>query len=541
MGMAASQARYLALTARKSNVEYEGQQINQSRTALSNESANLFSQMLGMDVPTPPSTTDYTTVQYSFSDGVNTEVLSDYYQLGTADSDYNYVVTTYHTESMYTGSKKSLNDPQVQATTMNNYSYDPLSSDNNISKTVKKAVANDDGTYLIQTSDGATSTFEPVSMAENAQVKAINTANGVVNESTIDLSDTTSDAYLAFSEIDPDDEATMSLFNSLINTDGNLSSDDYMFDGTGFVSDSDYGTNPATYTQEQGVEIDPTTGEVAADQVYYTDGTSFVSQDELDTAVEIYDNYVATGENVLNTVNFMSMSNDADYTNYTAVGNCALTELTSSDFEDDVIATEIEQIMQDMNSGDTTAAANFGECFEMNAETGELEYIGGIYQFEMNGTTYYTTESDLASSANSSLVENGIDTQQEKLAYYNASYIDTQIEDTQKALLETDGDGRFTSVKFADDSVVYTLNTETITDEAAYNDAMNSYYYQNAVYEQTLSEINAKTEVIQAQDLVLELRLEELNTEQSALKNEMEAVKSVVDAHVELGFKTFGG
>ena len=34
MGMAASQARYLGLTARKTNVEYEGQQINQARTAL---------------------------------------------------------------------------------------------------------------------------------------------------------------------------------------------------------------------------------------------------------------------------------------------------------------------------------------------------------------------------------------------------------------------------------------------------------------------------------------------------------------------------
>ena len=40
MGMAASQARYLALVARKSNCEYEGQQINQARTVLSNQSAN---------------------------------------------------------------------------------------------------------------------------------------------------------------------------------------------------------------------------------------------------------------------------------------------------------------------------------------------------------------------------------------------------------------------------------------------------------------------------------------------------------------------
>ena len=42
MGMAASQARYLALSARKTNTEYEGQQINQARTALANKSADLF-------------------------------------------------------------------------------------------------------------------------------------------------------------------------------------------------------------------------------------------------------------------------------------------------------------------------------------------------------------------------------------------------------------------------------------------------------------------------------------------------------------------
>ena len=46
MGMAASQARYLGLTARKTNVEYEGQQVNQARTALANQSANTFNELL---------------------------------------------------------------------------------------------------------------------------------------------------------------------------------------------------------------------------------------------------------------------------------------------------------------------------------------------------------------------------------------------------------------------------------------------------------------------------------------------------------------
>ena len=42
MGLSASQARLLSLTARQSNLEFEGQQINQQRTTLSNESSNYY-------------------------------------------------------------------------------------------------------------------------------------------------------------------------------------------------------------------------------------------------------------------------------------------------------------------------------------------------------------------------------------------------------------------------------------------------------------------------------------------------------------------
>ena len=97
MGMAASQARYLGLTARKTNVEYEGQQINQARTALGNQSANLWNQMLGLTIPTVPSITNYTTLQYSFNDGINTYVVSDIQSVDKKDADgteYNKLVTT---------------------------------------------------------------------------------------------------------------------------------------------------------------------------------------------------------------------------------------------------------------------------------------------------------------------------------------------------------------------------------------------------------------------------------------------------------------
>ena len=114
MGMAASQARYLALVARKSNCEYEGQQINQARTVLSNQSANLFNQMLGLNVRVPPSTAHNTKQQYSYSDGANDYVIENWEQLANPEEDYNYVVTRYTETNVYTGSEKKLNDPQVQ-------------------------------------------------------------------------------------------------------------------------------------------------------------------------------------------------------------------------------------------------------------------------------------------------------------------------------------------------------------------------------------------------------------------------------------------
>lgn len=76
MGLAASQARFLGLTARKSNVEYEGQQVNQQRTALANESASLYAQLTNLVVPTPPDVTSYYYTEYSFKYNDTTYVMS---------------------------------------------------------------------------------------------------------------------------------------------------------------------------------------------------------------------------------------------------------------------------------------------------------------------------------------------------------------------------------------------------------------------------------------------------------------------------------
>lgn len=105
MGMAASQARYIELTARKTDVEFQGQQINQQRTQLATQSAGLFNQMLALNVPVPPSMSDFTTTQYSFTDGINNYTISSVRDL-TNDPNYNVNLTYYYNQSTYTGNER---------------------------------------------------------------------------------------------------------------------------------------------------------------------------------------------------------------------------------------------------------------------------------------------------------------------------------------------------------------------------------------------------------------------------------------------------
>lgn len=104
MGMAASQARYLELTARQTNVEYAGQQINQQRTQLANESAGMFNQLMGLQVPTAPSSADYTSTNYTFNNGANTNTIDEGGIVPlSGQANYNANVTYTYPQTNYTG------------------------------------------------------------------------------------------------------------------------------------------------------------------------------------------------------------------------------------------------------------------------------------------------------------------------------------------------------------------------------------------------------------------------------------------------------
>ncbi|MCM1265849.1 MAG: hypothetical protein NC200_06585 [Candidatus Gastranaerophilales bacterium] len=550
MGMAASQARYLTLAARKTNTEYEGQQINQERTVLANRTADLFNQMLATSVPTCPDSNDFTTLQYSWSDGYNDSVLSDYYQLGTADEEYNYVVTSYHYEDVYTGQRRLMNDPKVQSSMYLEYTYDPASRDNNKTYTVSSyAYDSKNDQYILTTQPNDSRRY--LSRVEDdgetrLELDAIYGRTFIMDSTDFEYDEATQTYTLSTGQFDPETGDELKPQYTLVDMEDPAEvqrlKDTFKFDfdiNKHYYYNADSGSYIIGEDIEQYEDIhggeQPVTVRYEDDgSVYYTDGNRYTTA----AAIAAIDTYADDNFTMKNGTEFR------EFYDFTYVGNCKLHLLTAEDYKDKDIQTELQQIIKDMRgeNGNLISAQNLEACFDPN--TGE--YLGGIYSFKLNGQTYYTTDADLAQSAESAYykeayADNGIDSQLNKLPYYKAVYLNTKIEETSKALLETDGKGRFTSVRFEDDSLVYTLNTETITDEAAYQDAMNQYFYKQEKYDKAIRDINAKTELIQAQDRTLELRLKQLDTEQNALQTEMEAVKKVISKNVETSFKTFSG
>jgi len=327
MGMAASQARFLNLTARKTNIEYEGQQINQQRTELSNESANLYNQMLSLQVPTPPNTQDFTKVEYTFMmPGGNDEAtISQIAPVSGSSGNYS-VIFSYKTVEL---GMPPCTDEQKS-----------------------KAAANGSG-FDITTKDGKT------------------------------------------------------------------------YSATKYVGTS-------------GSDEEKIHGDAVAKL-----------QSDIATAGDIWYINVGTEEK-------------PKYQYYTN------SELTSA----------------------TAATA------------------------QSNAVTYYTaTDMEVYNEDR-----------------YTPCTINRDVQNRVQSFTYTPSGG--TSTTFA-------VTTNTITDEDAYNDAMNEYTYKSYLYEQQMNQINARTSIVQVQDRELELKLKQLDTEHNAVQTEIDSVKAVCKKNVEDSFKTF--
>ncbi len=542
MGMAASQARYLGLTARKTNCEWEGQQINQARTALANQSANLFNQMLALSVPDCPDKTDFTTLQYSYTDGNNESVIENWRQLSDSNKDYNYVVDHWYYADIYTGSKKLMSDPQV---TIKNDSTQQL-----YNTTAGSVVFDPDGkSYTFSTTD---EDGEPIELVYDDLTNY--KFDPELQNAILDLA---AQGYIQTNEFGEVDIATLNSlrgyhdgtswhFATVEDLENASNKELGLENGTwtlnnGYVDLSGFDlTTPQGLDDNQALAIGKILNDAGATGFDYEDATEV--RNWLDTAAaglgDKTSGYYringttledATMAQVYTTPNINDMTTTFSPT---YVGNAKLTELGALSEKDEAA---LAQIIKDCPD------SSIAKYITLNPD-GSIEYAGtGIYSFEWNGIQKFTTYDDLVDSMQTPLFnEKPIDAQQ-KLATYEASYIKTEVKETDKALIETDGEGRFKTIKFEDDSITYTLNCEQVSDEDAYNDAMNSYYHDVAEYEKKIADINAQTEIIQQQDRTLELRLKQLDTEQNALQTEMEAVKKVISKNVEMTFKTFSG
>jgi hypothetical protein len=165
MGMSASQIRYCMLQARKSDIEFQGQQINQQRTTLATQSAAYNTELLTMTVPTPPSTEEFTTTTYSYTyNGSEYEIkatnyMNKEYTVGEGLNAVTYPAGTYVIDyttkqvqdmgsrgSKYSISKEDTKDEQGNVTStvysvlFNNQVYELTPVDESQSTTVEEII-----------------------------------------------------------------------------------------------------------------------------------------------------------------------------------------------------------------------------------------------------------------------------------------------------------------------------------------------------------------------------------------------------------------
>ena len=394
MGMAASQARFLGLTARKTNVEFEGQQINQQRTTLSNQSANYYNQLLGMAVPVPPSVDDYTKTVYTFEDGA-------------------------------------------------------------LSNSISSMIAQAGGLYLISYTSSWTDDFAAVSAGQSIVTKNSN----------------------------PDLNKTNNAIDGVVYGVG---AKELRRMGDAFKLDV-YKDDKKTGTS-----------------VYMKNG-KYYSDAECKTAIK-----------------------DVDKSSY------KLNENYNDEYLKSLSLDQLEKLQEEEEQYISILNKQYAPD---GNETWMVRYV----QNTSTGTwsPFFNKKSVLDKAIYS---DNG-SSQSNIPAYTIGSAQKTEEVKGVQARMEQDASGRIISVTLNPgnaDEVTYAVTTNTTTDQAKYNDAMNQYEYEKYEYDQAIQEINAKIEIIQSEDKNLELRLKQLDTEQDAISTEMDAVQKVIEKNTESTFKTFG-
>ncbi len=482
MGMAASQARFLGLTARMNNIEYEGQQINQQRTALSNKSASYYSDLLGMSVPTAPSVEQYTQTVYTFNDGALTNqitsLIADPDNVGTYKVSY---IKNWTDDFAIVAAAPSI-ITEISAGSVYKIGDTKLRTLGQIAggTSVGSSISLDGTTYTVNNDSGG------YYINKSEKVPGVATCNST-DIGNFNYALMSSD--YTYAEHLYKDTATGNFYtldsdgNKVVQTGVNESSPNvliYLFDMS--EPDPEYATSIVTPN---------------------ADG-SYTKEIWTETPVKKY----------------LTQSQVNSITTYAGAADDPYLSSLSADQIANLITEEqayLELLHQTHGNTD-----NYFVRYVQNTSTGEYEPI--FYnQKEVTGAIY--------------------DSRNNSQSYIPAYKIGSaerveEIKGVENCAIEQDSTGRYINIKIGDKT--YALTTNTITDQDAYEDAMNQYEYDKALYDQSIEEINAKIEIIQAEDKNLELRLKQLDTEHNAVSNEKSAVEKVIQKAVEGGFKTFG-
>ena len=481
--MAASQARFLGLTARMNNIEYEGQQINQQRTALSNKTASYYSDLLGMAVPTCPSVEEFTKTVYTFNDGALTNQITSLIADATNPGKYKVSYIRSWTDDFSVVSAAPSIITEVTA-----------GAEYKIGATTLRQLGKADGEKTVGTSIVLNGQTCPVTKAADGKYYATKTEEV---KSMTPCSNTDKASFLYFLLTDHNESGEQ----VYLDADGSyysLAEDGTKTTKTGVTEDDliicmfdDTQTDP-----EKAVIL----VEKRADGNYYKESWSTTtSQVQLTDAQVESISYYANRES---DPYLSTLSND-QYNNLLKEEQAYL------------------KLLQDQH-GNTD---NYYVRYVQNSATGEYEAIfyneqdvkGAIYSDETNNSQSFIAAYKVGSAGRTE-----------------------EIKGLEGCEIEQDSTGRYINIKLGTDGKTYALSTNTVTDQDAYEDAMNQYEYDKAIYDQSIEEINAKIEIIQAEDKNLELRLKQLDTEHNAVSNEKDAVSKVIEKAVESGFKTFG-
>ena len=484
MGMAASSLRFAQLTARKNQVEFEGQQINQQRLVLSQKSSAIYNDMLTKQVPTAPDPSQFTKIVYKFNSGNGVSQILNLAK--KASGPYNYNITY----------KKP-----ATSTVLSRSKYQNVNFVKSISG--KGYTANINGVSRQLSPMGEQSkkdAYEKALSVYNQMQQIENTRKAIIR-SDKDSFDTT-----AFRQYAQEAGLTSNLFKSTING------------------------STTTYSIDKNNELAVALFEAAG--VKKQKGKTIGEKGFDYSKIELDSNPTGTPKNVQALIGVISGGSLVDGNQPTEIS----ANNTNAIFEE--IAKKL--------SGKSTAAEYKTStldpaftAYQASCATPGIVNIGeaqALYSYkddDGNDCYMYVPINDLGNS-NSAYID-------EVTVYENATtYLEGQTEtEQQDANVILSDEGQISKITFADGTVV-TPEVVTEMDQDAYDAAMVEYEYKKDVYEKEMNDANAKVKVIQAQDQKLEVRLKQLDTEQKALSTEIDAVKSVRDKSIEGSFKTFG-